>query len=50
MYPTETFAENLMGDVEFYPNVGEEVYYRLNPVMNKDSAVFSLRILDDKQI
>ena len=43
MYPLEQFAENLISEDDFFPNVGEEVYYRLNPALNNGTAFFHSR-------
>ncbi|MES9884477.1 MAG: hypothetical protein ABW185_26835 [Sedimenticola sp.] len=37
MYPLEQFSETNEGD-EYYPELGEELFYRLNPALNKGTA------------
>lgn len=41
MYPIEQFAANLQDDIEFYPNDGENVYYRLNPALAAGTSYFN---------
>lgn len=41
MYPVEQFAQHLEADVEFYPNVGEDIYYRLNPALAAGTSYFN---------
>ena len=41
MYPIEQFAANLQDDIGFYPNDGENVYYRLNPALAAGTSYFN---------
>ena len=40
MYPIEQFASGLLEDVTFFPNVGECIYYRLNPALAAGTSYF----------
>lgn len=41
MYPIEQFVANLQDDIDFYPNDGENVYYRLNPALAAGTSYFN---------